>query len=133
MNNFELEGWDEINQNGGTIGTGINKSIHKLTVAIFNSGSKTSTHVGYLKDKVEQLNKNLEESSKSSDRNSRAMKYLTGALVFLGIVQVLVAWLSYSADRSIIGTKKNCYKTALQTSDIELNYRSCLHSNGLSE
>ena len=133
MSNFELEDWDDINQNGGTIGTGINKSIHKLVVAIFNSGSKTSTHIGYLENKVDQLNKNLEESAKSSDRNSKAMNYLTLALVLLGIVQFLFAWLSYSANQSIIETKKNCYKTVLRSSNIELNYRSCLHNNGLSE
>lgn len=92
MSNFELEGWDEINQNPGTVGTGINKAIHKLTVAIFNSGSKTSTHVGYLKDKVEQLNENLKESSKSSEKLTRSLNWLTffGVLVaFAGIISQL--------------------------------------------
>ena len=42
MANFELDDWDDINHNGGTVGTGINRAIHKLTIAIFNSGSKIS-------------------------------------------------------------------------------------------
>lgn len=84
-------------------------------------------------DEVKTLNASIKASAESSDRNSVAMKYLTGALVFLGVVQVIVAGLSYRADRSIIETKKNCYKSVLQTSNVELNYRSCLHNNGLSE
>jgi len=84
-------------------------------------------------DEVKTLNASIKEASESSDKNSKAMKCLTGALVFLGIVQVAVAGLSYWTDKSIIETKKNCYKNVLQASDIELNYKSCLHSNGLSE
>lgn len=85
MTNFELEDWDEINQNGGTIGTGINRAIHKLTIAIFNSGSKTSTQVAYLGSKVEDLNKNIEESSKASEKLSRSLNRLTlfGVLIAL--------------------------------------------------
>lgn len=92
MNNFELEDWEDINQNGGTVGTGINRAIHKLTVAIFNSGSKTSTNIGYLKDKVDQLNKNLQESSNSSEKLARSLNLLTlfGVLVALmGIISQL--------------------------------------------
>lgn len=51
MKDFELEDWNDINSNGGTIGTGINRAIHKLTVAIFNSGSKTSTKLVILEIK----------------------------------------------------------------------------------
>lgn len=66
MGNFELENWYEINQNGGTIGTGINHAIHKLTVAIFNSGSKTSTALNYTKSA-------LEKASDSSDKHADAL------------------------------------------------------------
>lgn len=96
MNNFELEGWDDINQNGGTVGTGINKAIHRLTVAIFNSGSKTSTQVSYLGNKIDTLNQNLEESSKSSEGLSKSLNRLTlfGVLVaLLGIVSQLAQFL----------------------------------------
>jgi predicted RNase H-like nuclease (RuvC/YqgF family) len=91
MSNFELEGWEEINQNGGTVGTGINKAIHKLTVAIFNSGSKNSTQISYLGDKIDKLNINLEESNKSSDKLTKALNRITLAGVVIAGIGVLVA------------------------------------------
>lgn len=91
MENFELEGWDDINQNGGTVGTGINRAIHKLTVAIFNSGSKTSTQVGDLGHKIDRLNTNLEESNKSSDKLTAALNRITLAGVIIAAIGVLVA------------------------------------------
>lgn len=91
MGNFELEDWEDINQNAGTVGTGINRAIHKLTVAIFNSGSKTSTQVSYLGDKLEKLNKNLEESTKSSDRLTKALNNITLTGVIIAGIGVLIA------------------------------------------
>lgn len=37
------------------------------------------------------LTKVIDTATKSADKNSRAMTYLTGALVFLGVVQIIVA------------------------------------------
>ncbi len=91
MENFELNGWEDINQDGGTVGTGINRAIHKLTVAIFNSGSKTSANIGYLKDQITKLNENLEESNKSSDRLTKALNKITLAGVIIAGIGVLVA------------------------------------------
>lgn len=90
MNNFELEGWEDINQNGGTVGTGINKAIHKLTVAIFNSGSKNSTQVSFLGDKIDKLNKNLEESNASSDKLTKALNKITFAGVVVAGIGVAI-------------------------------------------
>lgn len=84
-------------------------------------------------EEIKTLNTSIKGAAESSDGNSRAMKYLTGALVFLGLIQVVVAGLGYWADQAVIGAKKNCYKSVLQTSDINLNYKSCLRNNGLSD
>lgn len=84
-------------------------------------------------EEIKTLNTSIKGAAESSDRSSRAMKYLTAALVFLGFAQVVVAGLGYWADKSIMEAKRNCYKSVLQTSDINLNYRSCLRSYGLSD
>ena len=79
------------------------------------------------------LNTNIKDASISSNRNSRAMKYITWALVFLGFAQVVVVGMNYWIERSVIDAKKKCYQNVLQTSDIDLNYKSCLRNNGLSD
>lgn len=96
------------------------------------------TQIMYLSKSVEDssnhlktLNSNIREAAESSGRNSRAMKYLTCALVFLGLAQLVVVGLNYWVDQSVVVAKKNCYKNALQTSDVVLNYKSCLRSIGL--
>lgn len=84
-------------------------------------------------DEIKTLNMSIKGASDSSDRNAKAMKYLTLALVFLGFVQVLVAGLSYWSGKSVIETKRDCFKSVLNTSDIDLNYKACLRNNGLSD
>lgn len=91
MTNPELEGWDDINQNGGTIGAGINRAIHRLTIGIFNSGSKTSTQISYLGNKIERLNENLEKANQSSDKLTEALNRITLAGVIIAGLGVLVA------------------------------------------
>lgn len=82
---------------------------------------------------LRDLNVAVREATRSSNGNSRAMMYLTVALVFLGIVSAAVAWLEYRANNSIVEIRKNCYQSVLQTSNIDLNYKSCLRDNGLSD
>ena len=96
MSNFELEDWEDINQSGGTIGTGINKAIHKLVVGIFNSGSKTSGQVGHLGGKIDELNKNLKNASESSTSLAKSLNRLTlfGVLAAtFGIISQLAQFL----------------------------------------
>ena len=83
-------------------------------------------------EELKTLNGGIKEASIASNKNSLAMKYLTGALVFLGIAQVVVAYLNYHSEQKITGVRKRCYQNVLQTSDIDLNYKSCLRSYGLS-
>ena len=82
---------------------------------------------------LKDLNTAIIKSSESSDKSSRAMFFLTGGLVVFAFVQSIAAWLSYRADQEIIGLKKSCYQSILQTSDFDLNYKSCLRRNGLSD
>lgn len=77
MGNFELEDWDEINQDGGTVGTGINKAIHKLTVAIFHSGKDISGQVMHLGTHLEKLNSNLVRASTSSENLTTSIRNAT--------------------------------------------------------
>lgn len=83
-------------------------------------------------DQIKTLNKSLEDSSKASDKHSRAMNFLTGALVILTLAQSVIAYLNYNSEKRIIKEKKQCYQTVLQTSDIDLNYKNCLRDHGLS-
>ena len=89
-NNPELEEWDSINSNGGTIGTGINRAIHKLVLAIFNAGFKTSTQVEHLGDKIDELNENLKDASRSSNNLARSLNWLT----FFGVLVALISIIS---------------------------------------
>ena len=103
MADFELEGWDEINQNGGTVGTGINRAIHKLTVAIFNSGSKTSTAVRYAKKTIEEASKNLsaaiDKASSSADKHAtaltRATWVLAAATAILALATIALVFVTF--------------------------------------
>ncbi len=103
MSNFELEGWEDINQSGGTIGTGINHAIHKLTVAIFNSGSKTSTALNYAKETVKEAAENMStainQASSSADKHATALTratwilaVATGVLALATIALVVVTF-----------------------------------------
>lgn len=99
----ELDGWDDINSSGGTIGTGINKAIHKLVVAISNLRSTASSQLIYLQNKVtdlngsfKELNENIKRAEESSTELARALNKLTfwGVIVAgSGIVIVLVQFL----------------------------------------
>lgn len=83
-------------------------------------------------DELKNLNVSIKEASIASNRNSLAMNCLTGALVLLGLVQVIVACLDYHSEQKIVETRKQCYRSVLQTSDFDLNYKSCLRDHGLS-
>jgi hypothetical protein len=98
MNNFELEDWEDINQNGGTIGTGINKAIHKLVVSIFNSGSKTSGQVMHLGSEVKKLNENLKEASESSKNLTISIRNATWTAAIVGGLGVLIAAINLIRD-----------------------------------
>lgn len=81
---------------------------------------------------LDVLNSNIRQASISSDKNSKAMKYLTCALVFLGLAQFAIAYFNYRSEQKTIEIRKQCYQNVLQTSDIDLNYKSCLRGHGLS-
>ena len=106
----ELDGWDEINSDPGTIGTGINKAIHRLVISIANLRSVTSSQLGYLQNKIErlqnnvsqlnesfsQLNENIKKADESSTKLAGALNKLTfwGVIVAgSGIVVVLIQFL----------------------------------------
>ena len=100
---------------------GVSKQVIYLSKSVEDSSKELSA-----------LNSNIKQASTSSDKNSLAMKYLTGALVFLGFVQCAITYFNYRSEQKTIDIRKQCYQNVLQTSDIDLNYKSCLRDNGLS-
>lgn len=112
------------------------RALFKTTQEISAVGQQVmhlSTSVDKANEELGSLAKNLRAASESSDKHSNAMKLLTFALVFLGLVQVIVAGLSYWDHNREVEARKNCFKSVLQTSDIDLNYKNCLRDNGLTE
>ncbi|KKQ64409.1 MAG: hypothetical protein US86_C0022G0007 [Candidatus Daviesbacteria bacterium GW2011_GWA2_38_24] len=111
----ELEGWDAINSDGGTIGSGINKAIHRLVVAIANLRSATSAQLGYLTDKVEelhksadqlnksfvQLNENLKKADESSTKLATALNRLTRGGVIVASAGILLALIQFLFENKI--------------------------------
>lgn len=93
-NNPELQDWENIDNNGGTVGTGINRAIHKLVIAIFNSGSKTSGQVMHLGSQIDKLNANLEKASASSKNLTTSIRNATWAAAIIGGLGVSIAALS---------------------------------------
>lgn len=101
---------------------GVGQKIDHLTESLKNANLQ-----------FKDLNVGIRSSSKSANKSSYAMMFLTAALVLFAFAQVAVAWLGYKADQKIIEIKRNCYRQVLQTSNIDLNYKSCLRDNGLSD
>jgi len=104
MNDWELNDWESIDSSGGTVGTGINRAIHKLTVAIFNSGSKTSTALNYaeatMKEAADAMSVEINKASNSADNHARALTRATwvlagatGILALATVALVLVTFL----------------------------------------
>lgn len=100
---------------------GVNTQIIHLSRAVENANLQ-------LKD----LNVGIRTSSRSANKSTWAMISLTVALVLFTLAQVVIAWLTYKADQEIVGVKRNCYQSVLQTPDINLNYKNCLRNHGLS-
>jgi hypothetical protein len=82
---------------------------------------------------LKDLNAAVRDSTSSANKTSSAMMWLTGALAIFALAQVGVAWMSYSSNEQIMNIRRTCYQSVLQTSDIDLNYRSCLRDHGLSD
>lgn len=111
----ELDGWEDINSNGGTIGTGINKAIHKLVVALVNIRLTTSSKLGHLQSKIgsleesvnrmnhsfEVLNKNIENADKSSTELSKALNRLTFFGVLIAGSSIVIVLIQFLFENSI--------------------------------
>ncbi|MEK7553117.1 MAG: hypothetical protein AAB504_00275 [Patescibacteria group bacterium] len=111
----ELEGWEEINSNGGTIGTSINKAIHKLVISIANLRSGVSSQLGYLQNKIErlqdtadqlnqsfkQLNGNIKKSDESSTKLAAALNRLTLFGVLVAGIGILLALIQFLFENKI--------------------------------
>lgn len=84
------------------------------------------------RDQVGSLNANIQNYSKSTSIQSNVIIGLTFAMLVLAIVQAVVAYWNFQSDQTLVDIRKQCYQSVLQTSDIDLNYKSCLRSQGLS-
>jgi preprotein translocase subunit YajC len=54
--------------------------------------------------------------------------YILSALIIF-ILGFAFYWYSYRPEKA----RKDCYQAVLQTSDFDLNYKSCLRHHGLDE
>lgn len=111
----ELEGWDEINSSPGTIGTGINKAIHRLVISIANLRSDVSSQLGYLQNKIERLqnsadqlnqsfeklNENIKKADESSIRLASALNRLTFGGVIVASAGILLALVQFLFENKI--------------------------------
>jgi hypothetical protein len=95
----ELEGWDELNNISGGDSVPIQNRIkvgtsHKTVLALSNLGNNIFSLQKILGNRLDGLNKKLDEESKSSEKQSRRMYWLTIALVVATVVQAVAATLS---------------------------------------
>ncbi len=111
----ELDGWEDINSNGGTIGTGINKAIHKLVVALVNIRLTTSSQLSHLHSKIgsleestnrmngsfERLNKNIEKADESSTKLSKALNRLTFFGVLIAGISIVISLIQFLFENRI--------------------------------
>ena len=111
----ELDGWDEINSSPGTIGTGINKAIHKLVISLANLRSATSSQLGYLQNKIKglegsvdklnqqfkKLNENIEKADASSSKLAKALNRLTLGGVIVAGSGILLALAQFLFENEI--------------------------------
>lgn len=75
--------------NNDEVRSGTGKALVALVMVIgdlYESSKKISNHIDILNGKIEKY-------SQSSDNYAKAMKWLTGALVFVGIIQVIIAFI----------------------------------------
>jgi len=66
----------------------IQVSIEKQT----NATRKVNNSLEQLNSRIDSLEKSFQESSKSSGKLALSLNWLTGALVFVGIVQAVLAY-----------------------------------------
>lgn len=110
----------------GNISDELGERLGDLNRALYDTSLR-------LNDSSRKLTDTIQKSSESADKHSTSMKYLTGALVLLTIVQAFFAYLPYKQNKDEINVRKNCFQSVLQTSDIDLNYKNCLRDHGLVE
>ena len=77
----------------------LNKAIEAITLNCNTLGSNIVMGTGRVKDSIGNLNttlatlnKTITDYSGSSDRQAKAMKWLTAALVGIGVLQVIFNW-----------------------------------------
>ena len=75
-------------------------------------------------------------SSLRSERSSKVFAYWSLAIAVVAIVisiiiPILTMYFTTKEREAQIEIRKNCYRVALQTSDININYTNCLRDHGL--
>lgn len=86
-----------------------------------------------ISNQLESLNKNITEHSRNTTIHGWVIAVFTLVLVAVGVTQAAIATQSSFVERSAQEARKTCFRTALQTSDIDVAFKNCLRSNGLAE
>ncbi|HEY4523778.1 MAG TPA: hypothetical protein VJK04_02810 [Candidatus Paceibacterota bacterium] len=112
----ELDGWDEIRRRPATgDAAGMIDATHRLVVSIANHRSAVSTQIRYLQNKVERLqksleqlnhfflklNENIKEADKSSTNLATALNKLTSRGVCVAGVGILIVLIQFLFENEI--------------------------------
>lgn len=77
------------------MGKDIEENLKRSEVSVLekqaNATRKVNTSIENLNNRIESLEKSFIRASESSDRMSYTLNILTGALVFTGFVQIVIA------------------------------------------
>jgi hypothetical protein len=96
----ELHGWDEVEQiaatgNPTSSAKAQAKAARKLTFSIANLRLAVNSHQKITADRMDKLAKSIDKFNDNSGTLARAANWLAGALVILGIAQVVVAIINH--------------------------------------
>lgn len=87
--------------------------------------------IGDISENLNSLNTELKSNSISTKKAANASIFLTSVLIFFTAVQAGVAYIGHAHDIKIEEERTRCFTQALNTSNLDQNYRNCLHNNGI--
>lgn len=96
FDDYELTEWDDIEETARTgnptsASKAQTKAARKLTFAIAHLRQAVFNHRKTTGQRLEELTKSIDRFNENSGKLARAANWLAGALVALGIAQIIVA------------------------------------------
>lgn len=69
----------------------ISEDIEKVLIDQTHATNAVSESLTNLNEKIDELEKSFSESSKTSEKVAKSLNWLTGALVLIGVAQVIIS------------------------------------------